>query len=279
MKEKLYLAIKQWNLTEPEAIYENTSKAVYSAYSAKFGPVILKINQDILGLYEEYAMLHKLNGTGCCRVFAYDEKNGILLEERLIPGTVLRKEESLSKRVQVLYTIFSQIHQEAEQGTKAPSYLNWLENIYQFCIQNKIDAELLRKAELARDICIEMFEKYPERMLLHGDLHHDNILKRSDGTYAMIDPKGVVGPRILDLPRFIMNEIDTTHGDSDEKHMQEVEHMISENFHYPIEDVQKVYFCEVILGNVWRIEDGEEINEEEIQLVTKMKGANHIQNE
>ena len=43
---------------------------------------------------------------------------------------------------------------------------------------------------------------------MHGDLHHDNILLRKDGSYAMIDPKGVAGPEILDLPRYIMNEID-----------------------------------------------------------------------
>lgn len=270
MREKLYLATEKWNLTEVETIYENRNRAVYSAISAEYGPVILKLNHDTLQLREEYTMLHKLNGSGCCKVFAYDEKSGMLLEERLLPGTVLREEESLVKRMEVLKTVFHKIHQMVGNDTKNPSYLDWLEGAYQFCIDNDVDTKLTEKAKLARDICAEIFEKYSERTLLHGDLHHDNILLRADGTYSMIDPKGVIGPEILDLPRFIMNELDTKHAVPDEEHMYEVVRMVSENFGYPIADVKKVYFMEVILGNIWCIEDGEEISEEEIEIATKM---------
>ena len=43
----------------------------------------------------------------------------------------------------------------------------------------------------AKQVCISLFTKYPERMLLHGDLHHDNILQTEDNRYLVIDPKGV----------------------------------------------------------------------------------------
>lgn len=204
----------------------------------------------------------------------------MLLEERFVPGTVLREEESLSKRIEVFKTVFTQIHhEEAGQASgqesetmdaQVSSYTDWLQNVYQFCVENNVDAKLMKKVTQARDICVEIFKKYPERVLLHGDLHHDNILLREDGTYAMIDPKGVSGPKILDLPRYIMNEIDTKHTISDEEHMREAVRLVSEMCGYPIEDVAKLYFTEVVLGNLWCFEDGEEMNEEEMEIAAKV---------
>lgn len=40
-----------------------------------------------------------LSGRHSCKVYAYDESAGFLLEERIFPGTVLRKESSLEKRI------------------------------------------------------------------------------------------------------------------------------------------------------------------------------------
>lgn len=280
MKEKLDVAIRQWNLAEVKAIYENPYKAVYSAMSEEYGAVILKLNRDIKQLAEEYEMLNRLDGSGCCKVFAYDRENGMLLEERLVPGTVLRKEENLQKRIVAFSSIFHKIHCSVEvlcdddgQEHKVQTYMEWLDAIYRFCTESHINQELTEKAKLARDICAEMYEKYSERMLLHGDLHHDNILMKADETYAMIDPKGVIGPKILEVARFIMNELDTKHNAPAENHMWEVVRLISETFDFPQEDVAKVYFMEVILGNVWSVEDGVGVNAEEIKLATKVLQA------
>lgn len=279
IKEKLSYAIHSWNLCNVEIIYENSEKAVYSAVSLEFGAVILKINQNTAQLKEEYDMLCIMNGNGpnkyCCRLFAYDEEQGILLEERLLPGTVLREEASIEARICAFEHVFRNIHKKVKEDGRQ-TYMDWLEEICTFCAEHPENPVLTEKsfgeynlavlAERARRICGAFFEKYTERVLLHGDLHHDNILLREDGNYAMIDPKGVVGPEILDLPRYIMNEIDTKYEGSAKEHMQEVVHRISEVFAYPKIEVAQAYFMEVVLGNVWCVEDGEEINAEEIEI-------------
>lgn len=277
IKEKLSYAIQCWNLSNIEIIYENADKAVYSASSPEFGAVILKLNQNTAQLKEEYDMLCVMNGSGpnqyCCRLFAYDEEKGILLEERLLPGTVLREEISLEARLLAFERVFRNIHKEVVEDGRQ-TYLEWLAGICVFCVKHPENPVLMEKsfgeyslaifAERARGICESFFEQYPERVLLHGDLHHDNILLREDGSYAMIDPKGVIGPEILDLPRYIMNEIDTKYETSAKEHMKKVVHRISEVFGYPKIEVAQAYFMEVVLGNVWCMEDGEEINAEEI---------------
>lgn len=321
MKSRMELAAKKWGLSHWEEIYRHPTKAVFSAQSEQFGPVILKIDQNIAQLRSEHRMLAGLSGDYNCKVYAYDESAGLLLEERIIPGTVLRREASLEKRIQVFTGIFRGIHfspevdrvsQEGEVclGAERPAgegeaclgadrpagegeacleadrpagegeaclgadrpaqegetYLDWLEGICEYCTRNDVAEELQNAAVRARGICAEMFEKYPDRLLLHGDLHHDNILARTDGSYAMIDPKGVMGPAILDLPRFILNELDTDHACPDREHIREVIRLLGAQTGYPEGDIGKLYFMEAVLANIWCAEDGEEMNRHELEV-------------
>ena len=253
MKEQLQFAIDQWGLSDLCPIYEREQAAVWSAESDRFGSVILKWNSTGQ-LESEYRMLSQLQGRGCCKVYGYDQ--GLLLEERLLSGTVLREERTLEKRVEVLANVFREIHLPRQEGE---TYLDWLNKAHAFCESQNVSDVLTRLAGQARDICAELFEKYPERVLLHGDLHHDNLLLRSDGSYGVIDPKGVIGPEILDLPRFLLNEADF--GDS--SHMERAIRLVSQACGYPEEDLRKALFMEAVLATVWCVEDGMPVKEPE----------------
>lgn len=221
MNGQLQFAIDQWGLSNLRPIYEREQSAVWSAESDRFGSVILKWNSTGQ-LESEYRMLSRLQGKGCCKVYSYDQDLGLLLEERVLPGTVLREETSLEKRVEVLASVFREIHVPQQEGE---TYLDWLNKAQAFCESSDVSDELTRLAGQAREICVELFEKYPERVLLHEDLHHDNLLLRSDGSYAVIDPKGVIGPEILDLPRFLLNEANF---DDDPAHMERAIRLVSQ---------------------------------------------------
>jgi len=256
-------AVKRWGLKRCEEIYWHPAKAVFSAESEQFGPVILKIDKDTSQLKSEYRMLAGLSGSYSCKVYAYDESAGLLLEERIFPGTVLRKEPSLEKRVRIFSQVFREIHKPAEEGE---TYLDWLERICEYCAQSHVAKDVSDMACQARGICAEMFGKYSDRLLLHGDLHHDNLLLRTDGSYAVIDPKGVTGPAVLDLPRFLLNELDTDHASPDRQHIQEAIGLLASHTGCPETDIRKLFFMETVLENVWRMEDGDEMNQQEIEI-------------
>lgn len=258
MKEQLQFAIDQWGLSDLCPIYEREQAAVWSAESDRFGSVILKWNSTGQ-LESEYRMLSQLQGRGCCKVYGYDQ--GLLLEERLLSGTVLREERSLEKRVEVLASVFREIHLPQQEGE---TYLDWLNKAHAFCEAQNVADELLRLAGQARDICAELFDQYPERVLLHGDLHHDNLLLRTDGSYAVIDPKGVVGPEILDLPRFLLNEADIC---DDPAHVERAIRLVSQACGYPEENLRKALFMEAVLATVWCVEDGMPVKEPWVALV------------
>lgn len=266
MQDIINYAINKWELDHLEVIYEHSAKGVYSAESKHFGSVVLKVNQHKSQLESEYRMLARLSGCHSCKVYAFDENAGLLLEERIFPGTVLRREASLEKRIQQFLQVFHEIHMPVDSGA---TYLNWLEQICEYCAKHQLAEEQASRAHL---FCAEMFEKYPDRVLLHGDLHHDNLLLRTDGSYAMIDPKGVVGPAIMDLPRFILNELDTDHECSNRQHIEEVIRLLGEQSGYPAADIVKLFYMETILANVWCVEDGEEMNQEELEIADYLIG-------
>lgn len=260
MQDKIDYAIKKWKLGHLEVIYNHPTKGVFSAQSMNFGHVILKVNQHIAQLKSEYQMLSQLSGHHSCKIYAFDESAGLLLEERIFPGTVLRREASLEKRIQIFLQVFHEIHRPTDSGA---TYLNWLEQIYEYCTRHQMAEDMASRAHL---FCAEMFEKYPDRVLLHGDLHHDNLLLRTDGSYAMIDPKGIVGPAIMDLPRFILNELDTEHTCPDRQHIEEVIRLLGKQSGYPAADIRKLFYMETVLANIWCLEDGEEMNGQELEI-------------
>lgn len=277
-------------ITQRTPIYENEYKSIYTGVSNEFGPVVVKYDTNIAQLKSEYHMLAKLNGHHSCRVYAFNEDKGQLLEERILPGTKLREEKSLEKRLDAFADVFEAIHIDVVEDSEArtgehkllrrgmPTYIDWLEEASEFC-ENELwksgesiaeengdggendltiwNQRILRAIAIAR----ELFEKYPDRVLLHGDLHHDNLLLREDGDYVFVDPKGVVGPKIFDLPRFILNELDTRYQESDVEHIENVITTLCEKLDYPKEDVRTLFYMEAVLANVWFIEDGMDVNE------------------
>lgn len=265
-EEKLNIAIHKWSLQVVEEIYILENRAVYSVESEQYGASILKINQDAACMFREYEMLRALAGKHCCRIYEFDRGHGILLEEKLKPGIVLRNETDVDIRIKRFAEVFQEIHYAPPVEAQFDTYSDWL---YRACAKMqriKKPEDLSGFLTIARNICRKMFEKYPERVLLHGDLHHDNILLTVSGSYSMIDPKGVIGPRIFDISRFIMNEFDPAINQSGKEHIYHVIKELYKLLNYPLEDMKQLLFMEVVLGNSWLVEDGKKPDMESVAI-------------
>ena len=240
---------ERWQLTD---VKELRPQRVCQAQSRLYGPVIVKREPDPELLHREYETLSRMAGTAC-RV--YDRAGDLLLEERILPGTSLREQKNPETRLEVLARILENLHTPETEGK---TYLDWLDTA---CEHTKIPS-LKEMGEKARRICRELFAKYPDTVLLHGDLHHDNILRRWDGSYGVIDPKGIIGPAILDLPRFLLNEpLDAVPFDM---------LWLAGRLGYPVADIRGAYYVEAVLANLWLAEDGLPLWQESLFLAEKM---------
>jgi streptomycin 6-kinase len=93
-------------------------------------------------------------------------------------------------------------------------------------------------------------------MLLHGDLHHDNILLAEDGTYKIIDPKGVVGDPVFDVSRFVLNEFDAEPTEPTYRKIVGILHVLSQNLQIPETILKQCLYVETTMGACWCVEDG-----------------------
>lgn len=164
-------------------------------------PIILKLSLDREALIQESTALKAFSGFGAVKVLRQTE--GILLLEKARPGTSLKEYFPTrdSASIQIVCRVIQKLHQAplplAGTFPKIDDWLAVLENDWQIPIY------FLEKARRFKDY---LLKTAPASILLHGDLHHENILKTDDG-WAVIDPKGVMGEPIYEIAAFIRNPL------------------------------------------------------------------------
>lgn len=275
MEEKIRQALDKYRLTQTGLIAAGDSRAIVCAWSREYGQVILKLDTDCRQAELEYILMGRFRGRGYCRVHRFDTFSsvagrnkaafGAYLQERILPGTSLREEPSPERRVEVFSDCFHAIHAE---GTYGAEYLQWLEDALRFVLQYYPGTALEAMARKAHAICVDIYKRYPGSIQLHGDLHHDNILLWHDGSYAVIDPKVVTGPAILDTPRFLYNEMGLGSGDR-KAHLNTMLQLLNRSFGYPVSDLGDLLYMETVLANIWLLEDGLDPRREELELAAE----------
>lgn len=199
----------KWNLTSFQLIPSYSANLVFKCYSDNLGNVVLKIGNPALEeIRKEFYTLSEYNGKRFCKVLKDDIKNGVILEERVQPGQPLRAEKSLDKRLAIFCSLYKGLHIPPTQEDIYPTYIEWVDRITDYMSRRNDCQELYGHMKKAREICSSLSALYSQKVLLHGDFHHDNILLGKDSEYVIIDPKGVIGDPVFDVPRFILNEFD-----------------------------------------------------------------------
>jgi streptomycin 6-kinase len=164
-------------------------------------PVILKLGPDIDGLKREANALKVFEGCGVVKVLAADD--GMLLLERSIPGVSLKSwfPAKDNDAIHITCDSLKRLHQAPiPQVHLFPHIKNWLAALDK---DWKIPVNYLKKARQLRDSLLQTSAK---EVLLHGDLHHDNLLQNG-ADWIVIDPKGVIGEPAYEVAAFIRNPI------------------------------------------------------------------------
>lgn len=162
-------------------------------------PIMLKLGFDTTQLNQETIALNSFNGFGTISVLEANE--GMLLLERAVPGMSLRRlfPEKDNEAIHIACKCLRRLHQAPiPHAHPFPNIKDWLMALDK---DLGIPADHLQKARKLRD---ELLATAAPPVLLHGDLHHDNILK-SGNHWVVIDPKGVIGEPAYEVAAFIRN--------------------------------------------------------------------------
>ncbi|HTJ30603.1 MAG TPA: aminoglycoside phosphotransferase family protein [Acidobacteriaceae bacterium] len=141
------------------------------------------------------------DGVGAARVMEHDAE-AILLERatgaRSLAAMVADGRDDEASRI--LCDVISELHRPRAYGPPELTPLSiWFRSLEPMA--QREGGVLLRCAEVARELLADLRDV----VLLHGDVHHGNVLDFGPRGWLAIDPKGLVGERGFDYANLFCN--------------------------------------------------------------------------
>lgn len=208
---------------------------------------------------------------GVPKIYWHDENHDAFLMERLEPGQSLKAlvkagDDDTATRI-ICHAIRNlQSHQQKQAEFTHLSELAGSLSV----LKNHLDDRTLSKAE---SLFHALTTDRTQDVILHGDLHHDNILS-SGSTWKVIDPHGYVGDPVFEVGSMIYNPGDCFPHDQFISHIVERRlHLLAEELPFDPQRIKAWAFCKTALSIAWTVEDHGTIPEFEIEVLSAIDQA------
>jgi streptomycin 6-kinase len=256
LPEIIEACIEKWNLTECIPLSNLSYNYICFVKSTSFGDGVLKIGVDAKELSSEINALNLYQGNNICKCYDYAPELGAFIIERIVPGEDLTSVKDLSTRISIAADLISKLPVKVEKEESKPSYTEWIDRAFSLArSENIVGKEMLHFIDEAETYFADIQSGDIQKVLLHGDLHHYNILQSQDGTWKAIDPKGVVGISYFECGAFIENQLDMV---SDVEKLFTLKEMIaafSDKFCETEITIGKALFINTVLRTCWTFEE------------------------
>jgi streptomycin 6-kinase len=244
---------EKWHLKELTPYQNLTYNYVLSGFLNE-QPIVLKLRCRTQELKRELATLTQFLGFGCVRVLASDEHLGALLLERVVPGYALSKlfPHKDSVATTIAADLLSSLY-GASITKEFPSLEHILPDLQSEPYALTSFLPYARKS-------IKKLLSSQNRVLLHGDFHHGNIICAGSEQWVMIDPEGIVGDPAYDLAVYIRNPVKELVAAPNAKEIITNRiHDFSKLFSYSPQSIYDWTYVQVTVSAYWSIEDGIDI--------------------
>jgi len=170
-------AVRRWDLTlgEPFLLSYNYVCAVTKADGT---PAVLKLGVPDRELTSEIKALRVYHGKGACRLLEADVDRGMLLLERLHPGTMLATLEDDDCATEIAAQVMQAIQRPVPEVDGFLSLRGWFEELKKLrpFFKGGTGPFPEKTVEIVEEMIRDLFAESCRQMLLHGDFHHFNVL-------------------------------------------------------------------------------------------------------
>ena len=220
-----------------------------SAAVLKCGVPYAKINTEI-------AALKHFNGEGSIKLLEADAELGVMLLEEALPGRTLFEIKDDEKETEIFANVISRLHKPLQHNADFPTVQQWFEGLTRFSQAGGASPFPLKLIDEACKIGKELIDSMGKPVLLHGDLHHMNILSATRESWLAIDPKGVVGEREYEVGAFMRNPIPalTTKMDTKKILTRRIE-ILTDMTGFDKKRIIGWSFSQAVLAAIWCFED------------------------
>lgn len=251
--------MREWQLS-PAGPLPLSMNWVSRVRRADGSTAVLKLGVPEAGhLADEAAALAWFGGCGAVRLLARDDARGALLLEEARPGDQVRdlvpgRDEQATA---ALAGVMRRLHRPVPEGTdpglpelagRQASFDGYLRR---FPGAGPIPRRLVeRAAGLFGDLCASA----TGRVVLHGDLHHDNVLAAQREPWLAIDPHGVVGDTGYEVGALLYNPDPSGTDDTVLDLAEARAEQLADGLGIPLDRVLAWGFVQAVLSEVWSAE-------------------------
>ena len=199
----------RWDLVLGKVLEKSGTGYVCSARNKDAQPVVLKVAFPHDEHFSGVEAMRVYSGQGCVRLLDSSEDGTQVIMERIVPGTPLFALEDEHEEVRIAAAVIRRLH-------RPPPHTGWVESGLRAIYASEQSREMLPKRLVtALEQSVADLEELDRPVVLHGDLHHENILQHRE---TAIDPKGVIGDPALEVGRYIGNRLQRWAGTAADEH-------------------------------------------------------------
>lgn len=198
---------RRFKLVAGEPVSELSVNYVCNAeFGADKQPSILKIGVNIS---RELTALDIFAGTSCVEVLAAEPDLNAMVLEKISPGTPLtqiqRKDDEEATRIAA--PLIRDLPRRIPEGQTFKDITESWEPDY--ANSDQPEGFPFDMVERAKELIKKLEDTCKQKCIIHGDLHHDNILYDDKRGWIVIDPIGFTGDPVANAARFLLNPITT----------------------------------------------------------------------
>ena len=278
LPEQLADCAARWSLTLQPPFSNLTFHYVAPAMREDGTEVVLKMGVPHKELRTESAALAAYAGHGSVRLLEADSAAGVLLLERLRPGkvlTLLANEAHDPQATSIAASVMRRIWRPPPPDHAFPTVYEWARGLEKLRLRfdggvGPFPPALVEEAETR---FTELLNSMAAPVLLHGDLHHDNILSAARQPWLAIDPKGVVGEPAYEVGALLRNLWEDRHSILEpQKLLERRVHQLAEELELERERVKGWGVAQAVLSAWWCLEDDSACWESSLGLADMLSG-------
>jgi streptomycin 6-kinase len=200
---------QRWELKLSAPFHSLSYNYVAPVVCADGNQAVLKVGVPHPELMTEIEALRVFDGRGCVRLLKSDPEQGALLLERLVPGAPLSDIPDNERSISIAIQVMKQLWRPTPDVQTFPTVEDWATGFQR--LRSEFDGGCgpfpPQLVEAAETLFGELLISSPTPMLLHGDLHHGNILSAERQPWLALDPKGLIGEPAYEVGALLRNPL------------------------------------------------------------------------
>ncbi len=197
---------RRWDVTFIEGFDNLSYNFVGLAHRSDGTEVVLKVNLPTSESLTEVEALRLFEGHGAVRLLESDRDLRAYLMEYARPGAAVSSLQDDTAETSAAAGVMRKLWRPVPAEHTFPLAVEWVADARgrDVLLQTKEARPWIRDVLSAAN---ELASEPREHFLLHGDLHHDNILSSEREGWLAIDPQGVIGEPAWEIAPFPVNNL------------------------------------------------------------------------